>query len=288
MNIWETLYFHLIKGEFEVLFKKIDEYNNNLLYEPGNNDISYYDAHQTNHREYIFDFNKKDVLWNEVKDRISKQPSELLLKIPTADLDSKQHEFIEVFLHYMVWYFHRADEQLDSNLDALSQSYLQKYDDEVENTFIEKFIVPRITQSKFRLNMDVGTDYTILTESLNEQIQPNIGFTFSSSVLVGYDKYFIGLGVSALDAKVKNSFELNDINWLKDSTSNIANFDLTAGYSLRLHKNLSLHPFMGYRFSGLRYRQTDLLNDNETSIITLSSNAPILGCYFDIEFLHKY
>lgn len=286
LNIWETLYFHLIKGEFDTFFEKIEEYHSNLTYEPGNRDITLFNAHQTNYREYIFDSHTRDELWGEVKKRISIHPNELLSKIAVSKLDTQQQEFIEVFLYYMVWYFHRADEQVDSTLDAISQSYLQKYDDEVENAFIEKFIIPRITQSKFRLIMDVGTDYTILTESLNEYIQPNNGFTFSSKMLLGYDKYFIGLGFSVLDAKVKNSFELNDDTWLKDSTSNIANVDLIAGYSLRLHKNLSINPFVGYRFSSLRYSYTDI--DDESSLITLSSNTPILGCYFDVEFLHNF
>lgn len=287
LNIWETLYFHLVKGEFETFFEKIEEYNKNLHYEPGDMDIRVFNAHQTNYREYMFDIHTRDDLWAEVKKRISTYPNELMSKIPTAELNQKQQEFIEVFLFYMVWYFHRSDEQIDTTLDAISQSYFQKYDDEVENAFIEKFITPRITKSKFSLIMDVGTDYTVLTGSLNEYIQPNNGFTFSSKMLLAYDKFFFGFGISVLDAKVKKSLE-HEVLWFKDSSSNFTNFDLLAGYALRLHKNLSFSPFMGYRLSSVRYRYTDLVSENESKFMSLPSNTLLLGCYFDIEFLHNY
>lgn len=288
LNIWETLYFHLMKGEFNHFFVKINEYTSNLSYDPGGHQIRYMDGHFTDYREYIFDFHTNDDLWREVKNQISIHPSELFSKVSVSELDLDEQDFIEVFLYYMVWYFHRGDDQVDKVLDAIAQSFVQKYANHEKTDFIKKFILPRVTQAKFRLIMDIGTDYTIFNGSLNQYINPNPGFTFSSKMLLGYQNVFIGYGISVLGAKVNKDFEYQS-TWVKDSTFNISHYDLIAGYSKRVHKNVSISPFVGYRFSSFRHRDySNVTSSDDYSLINLTSNSPLVGCYFDIEFLHTY
>jgi hypothetical protein len=287
-NIWETLYFHLIKGEFELFFKKIDEYAIHISRSDKKDDLFYFNPRSIDDREYLFHNQTRDDLWDEVKRRISKRPNELFAKMSVTDLSLHEQDFIELFLYYMVWYFYRDEEEIDKRLESLIQSFKQKYPSATsEIKFIEKFVSNRSVKGKVRMMMDVGTDYTHLSNGLGDYISPNTGFTFSGKMLVGFRSVFAGIGVSVLDAKVQQAFN-HEIPWTVDSTSNIGNFDFVMGYSYRMHKNFSIHPFLGYRMSSLAHRYTHPLDEDLNERIVLSSNAPLLGVYFDIEFMHNY
>lgn len=289
LNVWETLYFHLVKGEFDHFFEKIEEYTIHLSTEHKNY-LSYNNTHHHSFegRQHLFEVHTKDELWDEVKSNISKHPSELLTQISIINLTLNQQDFIELFLYYMVWYFYRGEEQIDQTLSQLAHSFLQKFPNDKRGIdFIERFIIVREKKGNIRMIADLGTDYTLLSNALKEHVAPNTGFTFSSKLMFGYKNVFTGLGVSALDAKVKKDFHY-EIPWMKDSTSNITNIDAIMGYSYRLHKNISVHPFMGYRFSSMRHRFTNVEDENLNQTVTLRSNTPIIGCYFDLEFAHNH
>ena len=288
LNVWETLYFHLVKGEFELFFAKIEEYSKHINRSNKKDKLFYYNPQSIDDREYLFDNQTRDNLWDEVKRRISKRPNELFAKMLVADLSLHEQDFIELFLYYMVWYFYRGEEQIDQTLSQLAHSFLQKFPDDKRGIdFIERFIIVREKKGNIRMIADLGTDYTLLSNALKEHVAPNTGFTFSSKLMFGYKNVFTGLGVSALDAKVKKDFHY-EIPWMKDSTSNITNIDAIMGYSYRLHKNISVHPFMGYRFSSMRHRFTNIEDENLNQTVTLTSNTPIIGCYFDLEFAHNH
>lgn len=65
------------------------------------------------------------------------------------------------------------------------------------------------------------------------------------------------------------------------------NIDFYLGYAHRLHKNLSISPFFAYRWSSLRHRFKDEIDESLNQAVLLKSHSPMLGFYFDIEFLHN-
>lgn len=286
-NVWETLYFYLRKGEFNAFFLKIEEYSNKLNYGQRDLRLSYYDPHSPDDREYLFEYQTSDDLWEEVKSVISKHPSEMLVELSIYSLDSEQQDFIELFLYYMVWYFYRAEDKIDNTLTTLSSSFYQNYPKSSYLTFVEKFIAQRQAPNNFKMIFDVGTELTLLSNELGNHISPKSSFSFKSSAFLSFKNTFLGIGLSVLDAEVNKNFTY-EIPWTKDSTSNFMNLDFYLGYSQRLHKNLSISPFIAYRYSSLRHRFKDELDENLNELVRLNSHSPLLGFYLDIEFLHDY
>jgi hypothetical protein len=285
-NIWETLYFHLKKKEFDNFFLRITEYTRYLYHFNGNLTDEMH-PHRVQENKYLFESHTDDDLWKEVKTRISIHPTEILYTLDLSGLDGEQSKFIELFVHYMVWYFYKIEDEIDQEIDRLSSSFIMSYPSSDRVDFIDKFISNRVMKSRVKWMVHLGTDYTTLGGRLGSNIAPTPNFSFNSGMQFNFKNFLFGWNMSVLDCRVNEQFDYQ-VPWVPDSNVLILNFDFLFGYSHRLHRNLSVHPFLAYRLSNLSYSHKDAFDEDLNQFIRLTSHSPMIGCYFDIEFLHNY